>query len=771
MFQNTYKTSYGEVWSAPNTVKVSKDAIDFSDKREPKLFYQAVKNEYESAQLLITAEKNITGFELYVSDLRSDKHVLAASNIEVYVQKANYFHDHMYYGDGSLPDALIPMGVAGAYAENRIVAGQNGGLWVTIYIPKDIEAGIYEGTFLLALDGEVGKELIEIPVSAEIIGYTLSDDITARTLFSWRYDRVATGELNGSHEMMEYYYNFFKKYRISLQALPTATLNGEAFVEMVDKYYDELTSYTLLATVGEISTDMLRYPNVAKEQVLAIAARSTAERNLFDKAMTYILDEPPLSKPEGRFAIIQSITGLNAILQECVEDIEKDNSGLYEQFKQIENWKQSILGIKNIIPMDSFDWLYENEDSDEAQEILRLLNCMCPQFWNIGDDAEGRLKAICEKYHLELWWYGCMGPQHPHPNYHIGDKSLLSPRTVSWLQRMHKVSGNLYWDAAAYTDEAKEVRNEYINVYEEPYRITNVQWPAGDGFLAYPGAAYGVYGPLPSLRLMAIRDGMEEYEIVAEVERLYTELATVDKTISVSEKMDEFYKVLYFTAMRMNDDGMNGLDFWGLRSKLLHSVVDLRKQLEKVDIPSVDSEKAELLMGFDSYEEITQAGLRVSPLLGGTRVNTDKRYVSQGDASWMIQPEGDYGDPKGYPWFRMRCRMLEGYTRTTFITNDFTTYQKIRMDVYNASDTEATLAWFFTVCDKDETDTETKEKICKLRPNAWTTCEFDLTDTQYKGQLDWSDVKYMTVKFLDKKMRHEDEPITIYLDYLRGICR
>lgn len=765
----TNNVSYGEVWSTKNTVKVSKDAIDFADKRDAKLTYLAVKNEYESAQLLITAVKDIDSFELYVSDLRDGKNVITADNIEVYVQKANYFHDHRYYGDGSLPDALIPMGVAGAYNENRIVAGQNGGLWITIYIPKNTKAGMYEGTFLLTLDGEAGKEVVEIPVSAEIVDYTLSDDITARTLFSWRYDRVAAGELNGSQEMMEYYYNFFKNYRISLQTLPTGTVTGEAFVEMVEKHYDEMTSYALLATVGEISNNMLQYPDVAKEQVLAIASHSTPKRNLFDKAMAYILDEPPISQPWGRKAVFNSIAGLNAILQECVEEIENDQSSLYEEFKKIENWQQSVLGIKNIIPMDSFDWLYENEETEEAQEMLRLLNCMCPQFWNIGDDEEGRLKRMCEEHNLELWWYGCMGPQHPHPNYHIGDKSLLSPRTVSWLQRMHKISGNLYWDAAAYTDETQAVRNEYINVYENPYRITCQPWPAGDGFLAYPGAAYGVYGPLPSMRLMAIRDGMEEYEIISEVERLYTELAAVDLTISVADKMDEFYKSLYFTAMRMNDDGMNGLDFWALRSKLLRCVVDLTKRLEKVDTVTLDSEETELLMGFDSYADITQAGLRVSPLLGATEVNTDKRYITQGEGSWMIRPEGDYGDPNGYPWFRMRCKALEGYTGTTFRSNDFTGYQKIRMDVYNASDKDAKLQWFFSFDDGEEHVADTRGAIFELRAHEWTTCEFDLTQEKYRAAFDWSDVKYMTIKFLDKKMKANDEMAVLYLDNLRGV--
>ena len=40
-----------------------------------------------------------------------------------------------------------------------------------------------------------------------------------------------------------------------------------------------------------------------------------------------------------------------------------------------------------------------------------------------------------------------------------------------------------------------------------------VRYPNGDGYIAYPGEDIGVSGPVPSIRLIAIREGVDDYEI------------------------------------------------------------------------------------------------------------------------------------------------------------------------------------------------------------------------------------------------------------------
>lgn len=790
------KFSYGQLWSAPSTVKIMDTETAYEQKGDAELSYQAVKNEYESCQLILTATENVEAFHLYASDLKCGKNILSADNVEIYVQKYTTYDDTAYrnlynedpyiilpetsYREGNIPDALIPMEAANAYGENAIAAGHNGGLWVTIYVPKDTVAGVYEGKFKLEVDGAKGTEVLQVPVSIEVFDYILSDNITAQTLFSWRYDRVAVGELDGSLEMMKNYYEFFQDYRISLQSLPVGTLSGEEFVEHVEAYYDQLTTYNILSSVGDTFSGMSKVAiqEKVKEQILAVAAASTPNKNLLDKAMFYFIDEPDFTNARARAGVISQIQQLHTVLQGCVDSIKADTSGLYAEFQQIDNWEDSILNIPNMIPTPHAAWLIENESTEEAQALLNVLNCICPTYHTFNGRVD-EFTALCAKYDIALWWYGCTIPPASYPTYHIGDTNLLSARSVSWIQSIYDIEGNLYWDAAAYTEAASENYNEYINMYENPYRKTGATRPAGDGFLTYPGAAYGIYGPLPSMRLMSIRDGMEEYELLEYMKELGKE-----------ETLQSFCSSICNGGTQMYADGEMGLDFTALRKELLNhisgtqtgeiSVADevfgtSNQAKGKVIIAPKDKgnignqamtvneeEGTERLLSFDSYANITGTSIRMSKLMGATRVNMNAEHITEGNASWKIIPEGDYGDDSSYPWFRMRC------TSDSFASSNFDKYECILMDVYNDSDEEVSIRWSFTVYGMTGDYAVAEEVICNLKPNAWTTCKYDLTNDVDGKYCNFRDVEYMTVTFLDKKVSKDDVNSPLYFDNLRG---
>lgn len=876
--------SYGQLWSAPSTVKIMDSETTYANKGNAELSYQAVKNEYESCQLILTANENITSFNLFASDLTCGQNVLSADNVDIYVQKYLNYDDTVYrnlykndaavqlpddsYGVGSMPDALIPMDAADEYGENAILAGKNGGLWVTIYVPKDTVAGVYEGNFKLAVDGSNGTELLEVPVAIEVVDYTLSDNVTAQTLFSWRYDRVAAGELDGSLAMMKQYYDFFQDYRISLQSLPMGTLSGDELVANVTEYYDQLTTYNILSSVGDTFAGMSNatVQDKVKEQILALAAASNkgenVGKNLLDKAMIYFIDEPDFSDATVRASVISQIQLLNNVLNSCVTVIEANENGIYTEFMKLNNWRSSVVDLPNMIPTPHAAWFLNTNDATynatDAQTLLGLLNCICPTYHTFG----GRVDAftqLCKDNDIELWWYGCTIPPASWPTYHIGDKNLLSSRSVSWLQSIYNIEGNLYWDAAAYTEAGGENYNEYINLYENPYRKAGSTWPAGDGFLVYPGAAYGVYGPLPSMRLMSIRDGMEEYELLEYVKQEF------GGDVTGAEALTSYRDAICNGGTKMYADGENSLDFIALRTKLMDNLAILqdglgfavgnitsgtlgvktvtfyvqkgatvttnKNTLTKVSdckyqwksdwfgstdgvevtvtnngntatydfaqttAASVANEAAttsnlventavaasnnteskeqsikaynaeegtEVLLSFDSYHEITGTSIRMTKLMGATRINKNAEYITEGNSSWMITPEGDYGDSTSYPWFRMRC------TADTFGSSDLNKYESVLMDVYNDSDEEVSIQWSFTVYDQTGNYTVAEDVVCKLQPNAWTTCKYDLTNDAYSNYFDLTKVKYMTVTFLDKKVSKDDVTSTLYFDNLRG---
>ena len=562
---------YGTVWSAPSTVKIDRNDVAYENKGEAKLTFNTVKNEYESHQLLISATQDVNAYYLEKSDLKCGDNVLSKENITVYNEKYVQVSEAAY-GSFYHPDALIPIDAAMTYGELKIAANQNAALWVTVYVPAETPAGVYEGSFKLTVENGT----MDIPVQVTVNDYTLPETTSGQTLFSWRYNRVAPGELDGSIEMMETYYDFFLDYRVSLQSLPLESQTSEEIIDTLVKYYDRLTTYTIQPEPGTVPGGGT-VAEKSKEMIYAIASISSPEKNYFEKAMLYVVDEPILSDPDKREYTLSMIGHVNNMLQSCVDTIEADTTGIFDSFKQIENWQDSILNIPNIIPItaDAGDWLLKNADTEVGAQVIDALNTICTAFDVFSDQYADKLITLCEEKGIEnIWWYGCTGPRAPYGNYHIGDPNLLAARTYSWVQAKYGIEGNLYWDAAAYTDENPLYPDQYINVYEQPFRRTDSSWPAGDGFLAYPGAAYDVYGPLPSMRLMSLRDGMEELEMLLELKKQYEALEVqYGEEFSAQSSIASIVDSISYNGSALYADGEDGLDFAGVRNSLINSIV------------------------------------------------------------------------------------------------------------------------------------------------------------------------------------------------------
>lgn len=112
----------------------------------------------------------------------------------------------------------------------------------------------------------------------------------------------------------------------------------------------------------------------------------------------------------------------------------------------------------------------------------------------------------------EMWWYICMGPNYPYANWLI-ENPLIEGRVIWWQAYRHGVEGFLYWGVNIWERE----HNDRPIPADAGPRIswsvtTGGDYPSlnGDGVLLYPGES----GPLASIRLAAIRDGIEDTELL-----------------------------------------------------------------------------------------------------------------------------------------------------------------------------------------------------------------------------------------------------------------
>jgi hypothetical protein len=121
--------------------------------------------------------------------------------------------------------------------------------------------------------------------------------------------------------------------------------------------------------------------------------------------------------------------------------------------------------------------------------------------------ADATSKALLQgwtPFNPERWWYICCGPRHPHPNFFV-DYPSVDARMVFWLTWKYHKTGFLYW-GVEYHGDPKEMRPEGPT---EKYSVGPANMGNGDGTLCHWGPDQAFY---PSIRLNAIRDGIEDYE-------------------------------------------------------------------------------------------------------------------------------------------------------------------------------------------------------------------------------------------------------------------
>lgn len=121
----------------------------------------------------------------------------------------------------------------------------------------------------------------------------------------------------------------------------------------------------------------------------------------------------------------------------------------------------------------------------------------------------------------EVWWYVCTWPPAPYPGNFI-DHEGLEHRIRYWMVWQYGVQGDLYWAVNYWTCDGAFPPGTLQDPWSDPMAYNFYQgqvgtWGNGDGRLLYPPRAFAdgrtrLEGPVPSLRLELIRDGIEDFE-------------------------------------------------------------------------------------------------------------------------------------------------------------------------------------------------------------------------------------------------------------------
>ncbi|MBO5480173.1 MAG: DUF4091 domain-containing protein [Clostridia bacterium] len=510
-------TQWGNVsdatlWGAPATEKILQDVDEgYEDIRtDARIALTTVKGEYEAQQIIISAKDKNLKYEVSVHDLQSESgEEFPAENIEIFHEK--YIEVTKNWETNGLPlgwypDALVPVENIKAVGENVIKAGDNQGLYVRFNVPVTQAAGVYTGTFTL----KIGETSTNIPITLNVLDLAVSQETHAQSHFAVNY-QYFRGELEQSQTMYETYAKKLMEYRLSPGiVMEKVTTKAEDVDYYVDTAYEWMTQYgcnTVDIPYGS-AVDAETGKATINKNTFALYIKAFAEKsfetgyNMFDKLITRtgtLIDEP--HGHGGGVSKVQVVTDdWREVKAEVSAEIEADES-ITSPIKA-----EVVQGIRDLIDVVTTWW---------TEEYAPYVETFCPGFASY-DTEVGRAHYANQ---AKRWFYGCINPRAPYPTYKIDD-TLISARSVGWMQAEYDVIGNLYWTTTLYQKDINGTYYDIEDYYGDPERFGRTN---GDGLLFYPGKIYGVDGPLVSMRLETIRDGIEEFELLYALKAKYTE--------------------------------------------------------------------------------------------------------------------------------------------------------------------------------------------------------------------------------------------------------
>ena len=139
------------------------------------------------------------------------------------------------------------------------------------------------------------------------------------------------------------------------------------------------------------------------------------------------------------------------------------------------------------------------------------IDTWCPTRGHYASSAERSNYANQD----ERYWYGF--------NYGI-DWTLLEPRMTWWQAAEYQVPGYLSWSCDSFYD-TKRGGIMIDEFFKTNYYRSAENYGAGDAYFMYPGAQYELDEPIPSIRMQAMCDGIEEYELFYNIRNKYEEIS------------------------------------------------------------------------------------------------------------------------------------------------------------------------------------------------------------------------------------------------------
>ncbi len=485
------------LWSAHGMERIGRHAVPRSVER---VTLAAARNEWEAVQLVVfaPAEEQAQAAFSITPFTSTDGVMLPPAELyqEQYVT-VRTASPHSPLGVGEYADALVPAVDAKAPSAN-LIGPYNQPWWLEQFIPTEAVPGIYLST--VTCHGTDGDRTLTLELTVWPI--TLPARSTLRSTFGCHWGRVAE-----IHHLPSFSSSVTLREKVAVyQALLAAhRLTPEPMYPEIDVAADgTLTSFPL-AELRTFFQDLH-----ATSFPLPICA-------------TWPFADP-LKK--DRKAALRYLRTVMKIMQQqgwasdCFVDCPVDEPASAAAYAQVRAWGQfcqeAAAGCGTRVPLLC---TVAPEPHPDLGSLLGAVDIWVPCVSDLLKDSLLAQPSALSQQHAAgapVWAYTAMVDYRPefthgqdchpidhHPPTWCLDFAPMNYRILAWQCAAQNLQGLLYWDTIHWGAE----RDPWTDpgTFTEPGAVYN-----GDGCLLYPSA----HGPVASLRLKWLRDGMEDHCLI-----------------------------------------------------------------------------------------------------------------------------------------------------------------------------------------------------------------------------------------------------------------
>ena len=468
------------------------------------------RNEREDIQIVLTSTEQKEGLSLEIGALHNADGETLATEL-----RYGYYFSMVKWRQ--IEGVIQPENVDSGYFVDAMPAYEDGfsigeneskAFYLTAISEADSAPGWYSAS-VRVLDSE-GNELKRSTIHAYVWDFALDEAPACATAFGLSKGSVTKKKCGGDYsglttemitEWYKDYYDMLLDNHVSAYGLPYKIGDERADAYMSDP---RVTSFQM----GSFSDGNGGEYRVTEDELRANYAKLKTNPEWFDKSYYYDVDEPC---GDGYDKVRAQWNMLCEMFPEA--DFNVVVPWAQNEYKTAQGMDSVdyCRGYLNIWCPQSYAWgiYHTNEERREAKRLgIELYHR--GEYVNRWTDANVYKstggKQWAERYAElraegnKMWWYICESPEVPYANF-FETYQGVSVRVVLWQQYMFDSDGLLYWATCEWSSVNKKRTH-------------------GDGTLIYWGELFGQTDPVTSTRLTEIRDGIEDFQYMKQLERL-----------------------------------------------------------------------------------------------------------------------------------------------------------------------------------------------------------------------------------------------------------